>query len=87
MDVWTKSIMSRSLAIFWVGTFPSFVGSIRVLQLAEDASAQKGSFTEDRWTQLTLLVNIMTHTTATQSNLSVSSAVVSLFSSMDKRAG
>ena len=47
----------------------------------------KGSFTGDRWTKLTLLVNIMTHTTFTHSNLSVSSAVVSLsFSSMSKRA-
>ena len=41
----------------------------------------KGSFTGDTWTQLTLLANIMTHTTLTQSNLSVSSAVVNpLFS-------
>ena len=41
----------------------------------------KGSFTGDRWTKLTLLVNIMTHTTLTQSKLSVSSAVVNpLFS-------
>ena len=39
----------------------------------------KGSFTGARWTQLTLLVNIMTHTTFTQSNLSVSSPVVNLF--------
>ena len=29
----------------------------------------KGSFTGDRWTEPTLLVNIMTHTTFTQSNL------------------
>ena len=40
-----------------------------------------GSFTGDRWTQLTLLVNIMTHTAFTHSDLSVSSAVVNpLFS-------
>ena len=39
----------------------------------------KGSFTGDRWTQLTLQVNIMTHTTFTQINLSVSSAVVNPF--------
>ena len=45
----------------------------------------EGSFTGDR---RTLLVNIMTHTTVTQSNLSVSSAVVNPpFSSMSKRAG
>ena len=48
----------------------------------------RGSFTRDRWTPLTLLVNIMTHTTSAQSNLSVSSVVVNpLFSSMSKRAG
>ena len=47
----------------------------------------KASFTRDRWTQLTLLVNIMTHTTLTKSNLSISSAVVNpSFSSMSKRA-
>ena len=47
----------------------------------------KGSFTKDIWTQLTLLVNIMTHTTFSQSNLSFSSAVVNpSFSSMSKRA-
>ena len=34
----------------------------------------KGPFTGDRWSQLTLLVNIMTRTTLTRSNLSVSSA-------------
>ena len=45
------------------------------------------SFTGDRWTQLTQLVNIMTQTTFTQSNSSDSSAVVnSSFSSMSKRA-
>ena len=48
----------------------------------------KGSFTADRWTQLALLANFMTHTTFTQSNLSVSSAVVKpLFSSMCNRGG
>ena len=48
----------------------------------------KGSFIRDRWTQLTLQVNIMTHTTFTQSDVSVSSAVVNpSFSSMGKRAG
>ena len=42
----------------------------------------KGSSTGDRWTQLTLLVNIVTHTPITQSNLSVSSEVVNpLFAS------
>ena len=47
-----------------------------------------GSFTRDRWTQLTPLVNNMTHTTLTQSNLSVSSAMMNpLFSSASKRAG
>ena len=35
----------------------------------------KGSFTGDRWTQLTLLVNIMSHTTLTWTSLSVSSAI------------
>ena len=48
----------------------------------------KGSFTGDRWAQLTPLVNIMTHTTFTQSKLSVSSAIVNpLFFIMSKRAG
>ena len=48
----------------------------------------KGSFTGDRWTQLIVLVNIMTHTTFTQSNLLASSAVVNpSFSSMIRRAG
>ena len=47
----------------------------------------KASFTRDRWTQLTLLVNIMNHTTLTKSNLSISSGVVNpSFSSMSKRA-
>ena len=36
----------------------------------------QGSFTGDRWSKLTLLVNIMTHTTFTQSIFSVSPAVV-----------
>ena len=45
----------------------------------------EGSFTR---TQMTLLVNIMTRTTLTQSNLTVSSVVVNpLFSGMSKRAG
>ena len=48
----------------------------------------KRSLTGDRWTQLTQLVNIMTHTTFTLSILSVSSTVVNpLFSSKSKRAG
>ena len=36
----------------------------------------KGSFTGDRWTQLTLLVKSMTRTTFTPSNSSMSAAVV-----------
>ena len=60
------------------------MGPIRAPQLAV---ATKGSFTRDRWAQLTLPVNIMTHTTFLQTNLSVSSAVVNpLLSSMSKRA-
>ena len=48
----------------------------------------QGSFTGDRWTQLTLLVNIMTHTTFTQSNLSVYSEVLNpLISCMSLRVG
>ena len=46
----------------------------------------KRSFTRDRWTRVTLLVNIMTHTKFTQSNMLTSSAVNLLFSSMSKRA-
>ena len=47
-----------------------------------------GSFTGDRRTQVTLMVNIMTHTTFTQSNLSISSACVNpSFSIMSKRSG
>ena len=50
--------------------------------------AAPGSLTGDRWTQLTLLDNIMTHTTVTQRNSTVSSAIVNpLFSTMSKRAG
>ena len=50
-------------------------------------SQSQGSLTRDRWTQLTFLVNIMRHTTCTQSNSSVSSAVViPFFSSMSKFA-
>ena len=48
----------------------------------------KGSLTGDRWKPLTHAINIPTHTTFTQQNLSVSYAVVnSLSSSMSKRAG
>ena len=43
------------------------------------------SFTRDRCAKLTLLVSITTHSTFTQSNLSVSSAVMNLFSSMSRR--
>ena len=47
----------------------------------------EGSFTRDRWKQLTILVNIMTQTTFTQSKLSFSSVVVNpLISSMNQRA-
>ena len=46
----------------------------------------KRSFTGDRWTRVTLLVNIMTHTKFTQSNLLTFSAVNLVFSSMSKRA-
>ena len=42
----------------------------------------KGSFTRDRWTQLTLLLNPMTHTTFGRSNLSVSAVVDRFFFSM-----
>ena len=48
----------------------------------------KESFTGDRWTHLTLLVKIMTHTTFTQSYVSVSSAFGNpFFSSMSEHAG
>ena len=48
----------------------------------------RGSFTGDRWRQLTPLVKIMTRTTIAQSNLSVSPAVVNpSFSVMSTRAG
>ena len=54
-------------------------------QLADILTKQ--SFTAERWTQLTLQVNIITHTTITQSNSPTSAAVVdSLFSSVSKRA-
>ena len=49
---------------------------------------QKGSFARDRWTHLTLLFKITTHTSFHQSNLSVTLAIVNpLFSSMSKNAG
>ena len=41
MDAWTKSIMARSLAIFWVGTFTRLVGPVRVPQLAVATEEQK----------------------------------------------
>ena len=60
---------------------------VRKPQSAMDTLTQKGSSSGIRGAQLTLLVNIMTHTTFTQSNVSVSSEVVNpLFSSMSKRA-
>ena len=46
----------------------------------------KGSVTRDRWTQLTLLLNPMTHTTFGRSNLSVSAVVDRFFSTMRKHA-
>ena len=58
-----KSIMTRSFAILWLGTFTRLL-------------PPKKLFTADRWTKLTLLVNSMTHNTLTQSDLSVSSPVV-----------
>ena len=62
-----------------------YVGTTQ--QLA-DIHTKKGSFTGDRWTQLTLLVNIMTRTTFTQCNLSVPSMVViPFFPAWAKRAG
>ena len=71
-----------------VKTVPRLVGSIRIPHLAVATLAQKGQFTRDKGTQMTLLVNIIPDTTLTQSNLSVSSAVVNpLFSSISKRAG
>ena len=51
-------------------------------------SLTRGSLTGDRWTQLTLLVTIMTRATFAHSKLSVSCAAVNpLFSSMSIRAG
>ena len=61
-----------------------YVGTTQ--QLA-DIHTKKGSFTGDRWTQLTQLLNIMTRTTFTQCNLSVSSTVVILFYKLSTRAG
>ena len=59
---------------------------IKYVNTTEQFADTRGSLTRDRWTQLTVLVNER-HTTLTQSNLSVSSAVVNLeFSSMRKRA-
>ena len=55
-------------------------------QLAEFLA--KGSNTEDRWTQLTMLVINMTHTTFIQRNLSVFPAVLNpLFPNTSKRTG
>ena len=61
----------------WPGTFARLVGPIRVPQLGSGYLDTKGSFTGDRRTQLTPWVNIMTHTTFTQINLTI----------MSKRAG
>ena len=72
----------------WPVTFARLVGPIRIPQLGSGYLDTKGSFTGDRRTQLTPLVNIMTHTTFTQRNLSLSSAVVNpVFCIMNKRAG
>ena len=46
----------------------------------------KGSVTRDRWTQLTLLLNLVTQTTFGRSNLSVSAVVDRFFFSMRKYA-
>ena len=54
------------------------VKCVNTTQQLADILAE-GCFTGVRWTQLTLLANIMTHTTFTQSNFSVSSAVVNRF--------
>ena len=86
MDVWTKLINARSLATICVETFQRLVGPIRVSQLAVDTPDQKGSFTRDRWTQLTLLVNNTTHTTLKATCQHSVSSVNPLFSSVSKRA-
>ena len=70
----------------WIGLLTALIRSDDSDQIREQLQQQladfltkKGSFTGDRSKQLTLLVNIMTHTTFTQSKLSVSSEVVNLF--------
>ena len=73
-----KSIMARSLAIFWLDQSTTIGGGY--------LHTKGGSLTRDRSTQLSLVLNIMTHTKFSRSNLSVSSAVVNpLFSSMSSR--
>ena len=82
-----RSIMA-SWQCFWLETFARLVGLLRVAQLAVATLGTIGSVTGDRWTQQKLLVNITTHTTFTQSNLSVSSAVVNpSFSGRSKLEG
>ena len=53
-----------------------------------EGTRTKGPCADERWTQLTLLVNVMTHTTFTRSTFWQSSAFVNpLFFSTCKRAG
>ena len=53
-----RSIMA-SWQRFWLETFARLVGPIRIPQLAVTTLGTVGSVTGDRWTQRTLLVNII----------------------------
>ena len=61
--------------MFWLERFARLVGSIRIATTIGGGYFDTGIIRRKQ-IQVTLLVNVMTHTTLTQSNLSVSSAVV-----------
>ena len=58
----------KVIVLLCVETFTRHAGPIRVSQLAVTTLAQK-DHSQETGTQLTLLVNIMRHTTFTQSHL------------------
>ena len=81
-----RSIMARSSAIFWFWEIHKSCGIHQSTTIGGGYLNTKESFTGDKWTQLTILVNVMTHTAFTQSNLPASSAVLNhSFSSMRER--
>ena len=85
ITVSNRSVMARSSAKLRLVTLCISCGTHQNTTTGDGGHPHKRII--HSWTQLTLLVNIMARTTLTQSNLSVSSAVVNLlFSRTSKRA-